>query len=1218
MSLKKTIPAIDAPLSGVQLIQASAGTGKTWTLSALFARLVLERGLEPKQILAITFTKAAAAELRDRIRKRLVETLAAVQRAADGQPVDDPFYTPLLARLTDHPTAVMRLKQALADFDLATITTIHGFCQGVLSEQALASGAPLDVEVITDTSPLLREIIQDFCRRQWRQADPLLVSYYLNTGVFSLGELQKFVQGVLNQGQARLEAGEAPGGESALVRGKQRLDDLQALWQQEQSAVRALLDGHGHMLNQQSYKPEQIRKGLNALDRFLRDPSAGLAEFIGSGSTAAKAFLKVVENFSTGKLQEKTGKNFKGQFPHHPLFDALQDLPEQLEDCREAIQRQSRVFRQQLAAYCQQTLTLRLQQQQAQNFDMQIKGLAQALDDAETGQVLAAALRARYPAALVDEFQDTDDAQYRILQAVYLNAAAADSVLFLVGDPKQAIYRFRGADVYTYLRAYDDVPDTAKHDLADNQRSVKPLIEALNAFFTQRTDAFRQEKITYTPVGKGAKPCAALLDRREGEGADAKPLRFLTPDGDCGNSKDDGVRWAIRATVNEIVRLLHGAQEDKLLLDGKPVQGRDIAILVRAHYQADQLRRELARAGVKAAMQSNEKVFASVEAEDMAHLLAAMAEPHHEGKVRAALATRLCGATVADFLRWQTDTAGWTEQLQRFQDYQQIWLRRGFMVAWREFLQRDGVVARVATLPGGERILTNLLHLAELLHEEDRQRDGQHHLCEWLAQQRRQPQDSANAELRLESDENLVKILTIHASKGLEYPIVFAPVLWTPPDPNRGTPFYHTPQGEAVFDLSEKLSDDNQKLLEDEVLSEDLRLGYVALTRAAQRCYVAWFPVDTTKSSVENSCLGHWLPNGEGGLHALQEQHPALIAVQRVGLDALQRLPARADRLPELRETPAPAVPGGWRVTSFSDLNNNSQPQAAALPAAPVAPADDTAADHDRDAPQPVLDPAPPLAELPLRFRFPHPARLPASVTGNCLHGLFEHLDFTRPVAQQTGEHGRPLMERQLQRYGLPTGNDSDSALPLDAVADWLDEVLATPLAPGLRLADIPRAHTLRELDFHLPLPALRTRALVDALRRAGLPVPELGDQTIRGFLKGSIDLVFRHEGRWYVADYKSNRLGHDYTAFGPQGLALAMAHGGYHLQAALYAVALHRWLQSRLRDYDPAVHLGGVYYLFIRGMHPAQGAHGVHAWHPPLELLDTLSHILAAEEATP
>jgi len=511
--------------------------------------------------------------------------------------VDDPFYTPLLARLTDHPTAVMRLKQALADFDLATITTIHGFCQGVLSEQALASGAPLDVEVITDTSPLLREIIQDFCRRQWRQADPLLVAYYLNTGAFSLGELQKFVQGVLNQSQARLEAGEAPGGESALVRGKQRLDDLQTLWQREQPAVRALLDGHGHMLNQQSYKPEQIRKGLNALDRFLRDPSAGLAEFIGSGSTAAKAFLKVVENFSTGKLQEKTGKNFKGQFPHHPLFDALQDLPEQLEDCREAIQRQSRVFRQQLAAYCQQTLTLRLQQQQAQNFDMQIKGLAHALDDAETGPVLAAALRARYPAALVDEFQDTDDAQYRILQAVYLNTAVADSVLFLVGDPKQAIYRFRGADVYTYLRAYDDVPDTAKHDLADNQRSVKPLIEALNAFFTQRADAFRQDKITYTPVGKGAKPCAALLDRREGEGVDSRPLRFLTPDGDCGKSKDDGVRWAIRATVNEIVRLLHGAQEDKLLLDGQPVQGRDIAILVRAHYQADQLRRELARAG---------------------------------------------------------------------------------------------------------------------------------------------------------------------------------------------------------------------------------------------------------------------------------------------------------------------------------------------------------------------------------------------------------------------------------------------------------------------------------------------------------------------------------------------------------------------------------------------------------------------------------------------
>ena len=202
-------------------------------------------------------------------------------------------------------------------------------------------------------------------------------------------------------------------------------------------------------------------------------------------------------------------------------------------------------------------------------------------------------------------------------------------------------------------------------------------------------------------------------------------------------------------------------------------------------------------------------------------------------------------------------------------------------------------------------------------------------------------------------------------------------------------------------------------------------------------------------------------------------------------------------------------------------------------------------------------------------------------------------------------------MERTLQRYGLL--DDPDTAAPLvNDVGAWLDEVLATELAPGLRLNALPAAHTLRELDFHLPLPGLRTRALVRCLRDAGLPVPELQDQTIRGFLKGSIDLVFRHEGRWYIADYKSNRLGADYAAYGPEGLAGAMVHGGYHLQAALYSVALHRWLQSRLRDYDPARHLGGVYYLFIRGMHPARGASGVHAWQPPTALLDALSTILA------
>lgn len=1211
------IPAIAAPLTGVQLIQASAGTGKTWTLSALFARLVLEKSLLPQQILAITFTKAAAAELRDRIRKRLVETLDAVQAAEDGQAIDDPFYTPLLARLNDRPAAIQRLKQALGDFDLATITTIHGFCQGVLSEQALASGAPLDVEVITDTAPLLREIIQDFCRRQWRQADALLVGYFLNSEAFQLGELQKFVQGVLNQSQARLEAGEPLASDAALTDSQTFLTSLQALWQQEEAAVRALFSDNGHMLNQQSYKPEQVAKGLAQLGRFLNDPAAGLAGFVGGGQTATKDFLKLLEKFSADKLQDKTAKKFAGQFPNHALFDELQALPERLEACREVILRQSRRFRQRLAAYCQITLTQRLQEQQAQNFDMQIKGLAEALGDAESGPVLAAALRARYPAALVDEFQDTDDAQYRILHTVYLAADAAESVLFLVGDPKQAIYRFRGADVYTYLRAYDDVPDSAKHDLADNQRSVGPLIGALNAFFTLRSDAFRQAKILYTPVGKGAKPCAALVDARESEQPDQQPLRFLTAGPGSGKNKDDGVRWAIRATVNEIVRLLHGAQEGQVLLGGKPVQGKDIAILVRAHYQADQLRRELGKAGVKAAMQSNEKVFASAEAEDMAHLLAAMAEPHHEGKVRAALASRLCGATVQDFITWQTDTAGWTAQLQRFQEYQQLWQRRGFMVAWREFLQRDAVVARVSTLPGGERILTNLLHLAELLHEEYRQRDGLHHLCEWLAQQRRQPQDSANAELRLESDENLVKILTIHASKGLEYPIVFAPMLWTPQDPDKGTPFYHTAEGEAVFDLRDTLDDDAKARVWDEVLSEDLRVGYVALTRAAQRCYVAWFPLETTHNTVDDSCLGHWLPQGEGSLHALQTAHPALVAVQAVGLDAVQRLPARNDKLPELKERAAPAVPGAWRVTSFSSLNNDSLPTAPVQPDQPPTVATDLpAADHDRQTVAPVVDEPAAPERLPLRFRFPHPLRVPASLIGNCLHGMFEDLDFPQPALTQRTQHGRPVVAGQLQRYGVQARDEDDQAALVADVAGWLDEVLATELAPGLRLNDLPQAHTLRELDFHLPLPALRTRALVQVLRDAGLAVPELGDQTIRGFLKGSIDLVFRHEGRWYVADYKSNRLGHDYAAFGPEGLAEAMVHGGYHLQAAIYAVALHRWLQSRLRDYDPVRHLGGVYYLFIRGMHPERGNSGVHAWHPPVPLLDALSAVFAAEEA--
>ncbi|MDO8418380.1 MAG: exodeoxyribonuclease V subunit beta [Agitococcus sp.] len=1180
------IPAVDSPLAGVQLIEASAGTGKTWTLSALFARLIVEKGLSVDQVLAITFTKAAAAELRDRIRGRLLALSVFLEddTSDDERATADIVCQHIASKLTNDAAkelAKSRLAYALADFDQATITTINGFCQGVLVEQALASGMPLDSELLTDTTPLIHEIIQDYCRQHWRQADPLLVAYFLQHPDFALDKLYSFVSSILAQGQAIIEKPDFYISAGLAPKTQKLFKQAQAIWQQGQQDIRQLFIHNRHLLNGNSFRESSIDNWFNELNLAF----AGSALNVLNNAEVSK----VLTNLSRSNLDEKRVKKSITEnvyFPAHPFFELAEELVQCAEACQEQLQRQGLAFKFHLLEHTRSTLVQRLYDQQAQSFDMQIKGLANALTRLDTGVELAKTLRDRFPAALVDEFQDTDNYQYQILQHVYLHddATAKKCALFLVGDPKQAIYRFRGADVYTYLQAYNDVKEQDRHQLAANQRSVSPLISALNCFFTAcGDDAFKQEKIKYHQVSAGERAHLQLIDLRESTQANVQALRLLYWPTDK-TTKDTGRQWAVQTVVNEIVYLLTGAAQEQVLLGEKAIEGKDIVILVRSHFEAEACRSALAKVGIKAAMQSRNKVFDTHEADDMGRILAAFADPHNEGKVRAALTSRLCGATVQDLLAWQADAKAWTTHLIHFQDYQQRWKQRGFMSAWRYFLQQEGAIARLASLPQGERAMTNFLHLADLLHEEYRQRPGMRQLDEWFSQQRLAPQESENAELRLESDENLIKIMTIHQSKGLEFPIVFVPMLWSPPDPKRGTPFYHQ-HGHGVFDLRPNLPPEIEQLVIDEVLSEDLRLGYVALTRAAQRCYLLWCPLDS-KSNVSQSALGHWLPDGVISLNALAASSPNNIGVYAVEPENLQLFHFYQQQTPTLTVLTPPRLPWGYRLTSFSSLHHGAKA---------LQRHDEVLDIKDDEGKVLFLDEETDVVSA--RFNFAGKKVLATNV-GNCLHQIFEYADFTKPVSEW-----HENIDKQLNAYGILTSWRGD-------VITWLSEVMQAPLSPTLTLQQLSFEHTLRELDFHLPLAKFQPVQLIDCLRQHGLSVPELPPQTITGFMKGSIDLVFQHNGQYFIADYKSNHLGHQLSDYQQQQLSEAMAHSGYTLQAALYALALHKWLASRLQSYDFEKHFGGIYYLFLRGMN-ANGQEGIHFWRPSLDLLTKLNALM-------
>jgi exodeoxyribonuclease V beta subunit len=1187
-----TIPAIQCPLSGIQLIEASAGTGKTWTLSALYARLIVQKQLETKQILAITFTNAAAAELRDRIRRRLVEIkhyLAQDSNTAQLSP--DPvskYLKEWLEKNQQLPQGIQRLDSAIVNFDEANITTINGFCQGELMEQALVSGMPFELTLLSDTSTLLHEIIQDYCRQQWRQADPLLVDYFLKEEAFSISNLSQFVSKILQQGQVYIQRSVFTYHPTLSQKTEQTFKKTQALWQQHKKDIQDLLYKNLSLLNGQSYKESSILKWTSMLDDAF---SQAFNDFM-----VYPEITKPLDKLTTSTLKRAVKKN-KPDFPTHPFFDAVEDLYEQVKALNYQIEQQALSFKCELVTYSQKTLVERLLAQQSQSFDMQIKGLAQALASEDTGELLAQSLRSKYPAALVDEFQDTDSYQYQILQKIYFlqGNKQQDICLCLVGDPKQAIYGFRGADVYTYLKAYDDISEQQRYHLDANQRSVPPLIHALNTVFqASGNDAFKQEKIRYQPVTTGSREHAALLDKRESPTENYQSLRFIAYQ-TSKVAKEEGQTWVIQHLVAEIQHLLLGARQQQVFLAQKPLQAKDIVILVKTHDEAENCRYALSKIGIKAAMQSRNKVFSSPEADEMARVLAAFAEPHNEGKVRAVLVSRLCGKTINDLLVWQKDTKIWSKHLQRFYQYHQTWQQKGFMVAWREFLQQEEVTQRLAQLPQGERILTNFLHLADLLHEEYRQRLGIHQLYEWFLQQRTQTQQSENAELRLESDENLIKIMTIHQSKGLEFPIVFVPMLWSPPSKQKeNEPFYHH-NNMAIFDLRDKIDIDaaTSQKVKDEILSEELRLGYVALTRAAQRCYVYWCPLHTNASTVQDSALGHWLPNGIESLTALQRASPTQIGVFLVEQAAnLQQITPQISQSDELQAINAPNVPWGYRLSSFSSLQQSAK--ALHQP-------EETPEVKDSEGNVIVLEYPEQNIEL-ARFNFAG-KKTPAAHTGNCLHKIFEMADFTQPV-----DEWHQNIEQQLNAHGIPITWSPD-------IIQWLSEVMQARLLPNLCLNQLSTVHTLRELDFHLPLQHFQTTRLRQCLQRHGIPIAELPYQNITGFLKGSIDLVFEHQGQYFIADYKSNYLGHHLHCYQQPALIESMTNHSYHLQAAIYALALHRWLDSRLQNYQAQQHLGGVFYLYLRGMNP-QGSEGIYHWQPSIALLNEMSALLTEQTA--
>jgi exodeoxyribonuclease V beta subunit len=1168
--------------SGRSLIEASAGTGKTWTLTALYARLLLEKQLSVSQILVVTFTTAATAELRERIRKRLAELLAVY----DNGPGDDKLLNDLHAQYPD-AASHRRLLLAVHGFDEAAIFTIHGFCQRALQDAAFEAGGDFDNELTHDDREILDALLADLWRHELAAAEPEWAAFLVQ---------QKITPQVLRQrlrnhlGKPYLRIEPQPGASSEMSALRTAWQQAQRLWQGESAGWLAQL------------------KAFDGFKSNMCNPAklgVWQAELDGYFSDAAALFSKTEahQRLSHEGLNKASKKDREA--PANPLAAALQALCDALDAAQPEAEQRLIDLQVRLIGQLNEQLPARKAAQRLLAFDDLLNKLQQALFG-EGGEHLAGTLRAQYPVALIDEFQDTDPVQYQVFHRIY----EGDGDLCFVGDPKQAIYAFRGADLATYLKARSEA--ARQYSLATNHRSTPELIAALNQLF-DRPMPFAEKGLTYQQVGASNKARAQLVLPRVEDEADA-PLALVWLDNDYLGKGEAGTLVA-RDTARRIASVLSASSQGQAYFENQggeqagtrtPLKGGDIAVLVASHRQAGEVAEQLAARGVPSVRRGKENVWHSEEAEELAAVLAAYAEPGREGALRYALASRLLGRSAADLAACSDDAQAWDAEREAAERYHQLWQQQGFMRAFRVWLDEQQVASRLLALVDGERRLTNLLHLAELLQTESLQRPGLEQLLTWFNAQRSAEAHGEDALLRLESDAERVQIVTIHTSKGLEYPLVFCPYLWDGALLRQHEDIScHADDGTPLLDLGGEQFEVHRERARHERFAEKLRLTYVALTRARDRLWLHWGPVDCKvkkdgtlgESGLHSSALA-WLLHGRElpGDDALGELAGHLQSLTPQGLRAeVEQLsassqgqmavqPLRAIEASAAGEQRAPApqqlatlqrsLHSAWRIGSFSGLAAGLHMEAP-----------------DRDG-LVLPDASEPGAGF---FAFPRGAR-----AGTCLHAILE--DWARGKAPLT-----ELVEPGLSGHGI----SSDwSAVALSQ----LQQVLETDLdGQGLTLAGLNPPRRLPELGFTFPVAGLdmqRLRAILsDPLHGLEEPMREaaarLEFDSLKGFLKGFIDLTFEHDGRWYIADYKSNWLGPDASYYGGERLIQALATEHYYLQYLIYLVALRRFLRQRLDNFHNE-QLGGAYYLFLRGMPSA----GVYFARPADSLLDALDRL--------
>ncbi len=1214
MNSLNPLDPLTLPLTGTNLIEASAGTGKTYTIAALYVRLILGHGianpLSPKEILVVTFTDAATEELRDRIRNRLSESAQYFRNQISTQ---DKF---LIELRKDCQTKNLNLNMCARNLEVAAnymdeaaVFTIHSWCNKMLQQHAFDSGSPFKQNVNTDDAELLNNVIRDYWRVHFYGLDKEKCEFIVKKVAKTPDDFAEKIKKLLGENEA-----EALKLNTFKIQFNDIFEknDVKQEWIKNKTGIKKLFDDalNENWLSaaQGKFPAQDLSNWLKKIDDWLATNKEHCDIDVLEKFTLNNLISNLVYSYKKGKKNDKSN-----EFSKFPVFSLIEEQNSVKQIKLHAIKWIRNRYAEEKKKLSRVT------------FDDMLNNLDKALQNEKSS--LGEVIRTQYPVALIDEFQDTDPIQYRIFSNIYQKNQS--SSCFLIGDPKQAIYSFRGADIYTYLKAHQVTEEKNRYTLETNFRSTESFVGAVNQLF-------------YQPEKNNSKGAFYFKDGVN----NLLPFHPVNPKGldndFCINNKISPALtfWAWQeenilmptfrermaaVTASEIVKLLNNEKAGFKGEKFEKLELKDIAILVRGRTEAKIIRQELNRRNLKSVyLSEQDSIYDSDEASDVLIWLNAMANPRDEGKVRAAVSTGTLNFDKADLYALTLDDDQWVKHLDRFQEYQIRWQKSGILPALRLLIHEYGLHPRLnkecqVTEEKNrytndneiERRLTNVLHLAELLQRHSTKIEGEESLIHHFSQlvESKNLRSGNDNLIRLESDSNLIKIITIHKSKGLEYPLVFLPFVSNARKITTKENYfkYHNKKKELCIDLDK--TNEGQTGQIEEQLQEDLRLLYVAVTRAKHACWIGVASIDTLKDSA----IGHLLDWKEDKKDKKNKED----APANQLTDNLKKIKGGCTDI-EILALPDPtndkftfqtendskgAVKTSdvdtretWWTASYSKLEIDYKNKRGEIPTIETHEDDEeipeiemsqhdeieSYEDNDDDDQDDIIS----LVETSLDsgvHGLPKGAK-----PGVLIHTLLEKCGdygFKKAHSDQEQEWRKKTIK---EIFTGKSWDDEKRKILEDTLPKWLEIPLIENKNEKVRFIDLEKSNYKSELEFLIGANSVDVETLDKLVAESTLNNklrPGLKKNEFNGFLKGFIDLIFCHNDKYYVVDYKSNYLGNSDADYSEEKMKDTMLKSRYDVQYSLYLLALHRLLEARLgKDYDYDKYFGGAIYVFLRG----------------------------------